>query len=78
VTDRINYLYVALEDDTREDDVQALVNSIKQLRGVADVAMHVTSPSEWLAYTRVRVELQRAINDLFKYTAEKRTGMREA
>jgi hypothetical protein len=70
MTDRTNYLYVALDKDTREDDVQPLIEAIKQMRGVADVAMHVVSPNDWLAYTRLRVELQAAINALFSFSPD--------
>lgn len=37
MTDRIHSLVVTLEDATRADDVQDLINAIKQLRLVADV-----------------------------------------
>ena len=38
MTDRYNILTVALEKDLRDDDAQALINAIKMMRGVADVA----------------------------------------
>jgi hypothetical protein len=58
VTDRVNMLMVALEHDIREDDVQGLVNAIKQLRGVLTVDMNVANSSDWLAEVRVKAKLQ--------------------
>ena len=57
MTDRINYLTVALEKDTRDDDAEALLNAIRQLRGVADVKPNVVNSGDWLAETRVRQDL---------------------
>jgi len=58
MTDRINMLSVALESDVREDDVDRLVNAIKQLRGVMDVETHVADPADWLAETRARARIR--------------------
>lgn len=39
MTERVASLFVALEQDTRDDDVQELVQAIGQLRGVAHVTL---------------------------------------
>lgn len=57
MTNRYSTLTVALEQDIREDDAQALIQAIKMLRGVADVAGNVSDASQWLAETRVRRDL---------------------
>lgn len=66
MTDRINMLFVALETDIREDDVQTLVSAIRQLRRVIAVKTHVHEPSDWLAQERVRREMKEKIWDIIK------------
>ncbi len=65
MTDRVDMLTVALEKDMREDDVQALVNAISQLKGVLTLGMNVTNGSEWTHEMRVKYELQRKILEIF-------------
>jgi len=58
MTDRISYLTVALDKDYRTDDVDALVDAIRHLRGVADVMKgQPVGPDEWTTRTRVRREI---------------------
>lgn len=57
MTDRYNYLTVALERDIREDDAKALIGAIRMLRGVLKVAPHVVEAGDWTAEERVRREL---------------------
>ncbi len=57
MTDRIDALTVVLERDTRDDDVEALVNAIKQMRNVADVALNVADVTSYSARARVQSEL---------------------
>ena len=57
MTDRIHALTVILENDTRDDDVESLVEAIKHLRNVSDVKLHITDISDFSARTRVRQEL---------------------
>jgi len=37
MSDRYNYLTVALEQDMRDDDVEILINAVKMLQCVLDV-----------------------------------------
>ena len=39
MTDRVSYLVVGLEHDTRVDDVEGIVSAISQLRGVGQVTL---------------------------------------
>ena len=57
MTDRYNYLTVALEHDIRDDDAQSLITAIRQLRGVANVEPNVGDGTAWTAEERVRREL---------------------
>lgn len=58
MTDRVNRLYVALERDIREDDVEALVDAIRMMRGVMGVETHVTDEADWVADERARREVR--------------------
>jgi hypothetical protein len=58
VTDRISYLTVALEQDTRIDDAQQLIDAILLLRGVCDVDIGKTvGPDAFVERSRIRLEL---------------------
>jgi hypothetical protein len=57
MTDRYNYLTVALAKDMRSDDAEALINAIMMLRGVLKVEPNVADSDDWTAEMRVRQEL---------------------
>jgi hypothetical protein len=61
MTDRYNTLTVALENDIRDDDAEALISAIKQLRGVLTVTGNVVDGREWLIEQRVRHELEKKL-----------------
>lgn len=58
MTDRYNTLTVALERDIRDDDAEALIAAIKQLRGVLSVAGNVADPTAWMAEERAQREIR--------------------
>jgi len=49
MTDRYNSLVVVLEEDWRDDDCEALINAIYQLKGVASVEGNVSDPNTYIA-----------------------------
>lgn len=57
MTDRINALTVVLDHDIRIDDVEPLVEAIKQLRHVQSVDPRVAEVSDHIAFARARTEL---------------------
>lgn len=57
MTNRVNALTVVLENDIREDDAQALIAAIKQLRGVLSVDANITDLAAHVAGERARHEL---------------------
>jgi len=57
MTDRVNYLTVALEKDMRIDDAQALVQAIRCMRNVLDVKENVADPMGFVIEERVRQEM---------------------
>lgn len=57
MTDRYNALTVVLEKDIRNDDAEALLNAIRQLRGVLSVTGNVADLDSHMAQARARHEL---------------------
>lgn len=64
MTDRFNALTVVLEDNIREDDAQALIAAISQLRGVLKVAGNVADMNSYVATERARHEIGQKILDV--------------
>ena len=58
MTDRFNALTVVMERDMREDDAEAILSAIRQLRGVLSVSGHVADITAHLAEERARHELR--------------------
>ena len=62
MTDRHSAYIVILEQDIRDDDAQATINAIKQIRGVLGVEPHIASPiDEQIAAMRARNEIANKI-----------------
>jgi hypothetical protein len=57
MTDKIFALTVALESDTRGEDIQNIITAIKALRGVLNVEPHVANITLYTTQERVRREL---------------------
>lgn len=57
MTDRFNSLTVVLERDIREDDAEALINAINQLRGVLSVSGNVSDVTSHIAEERAKREI---------------------
>lgn len=66
MTDRVNGFWVALDQDIREDDVEAISNAILMMKHVIGVKNNLASPDEWIARTRMQHELRWKILDLLK------------
>jgi hypothetical protein len=64
MTDRFNTLTVVLEEDTRVDDAEGLIQAIRRMRGVLSVSGNVASPESWMAEERARAELGKKILDV--------------
>lgn len=64
MTDRLYALTVVLEADMREDDAQALISAIGQLRGVLSVTGEISDASVHAAQERARRELGQKLWDV--------------
>ena len=76
MTDRIRQLTVVLDGDYRDDDVEAIVQTIKMIRGVSIVEQHVVTAQDQITRMAVRSELARdlhkAIDDVFHRKADRK------
>lgn len=61
MTDRIRHLTITLDRDYREDDVQVVVEAIRQLRAVSSVELHAVTANDHLARMVAKNELGRRI-----------------
>jgi hypothetical protein len=57
MTDRLNSFTVILEEDTRDDGAEPLMNAIRQLRGVLSVEGNVVDVDSHVAEDRARAQL---------------------
>jgi len=64
MTDRFHTLTVVLEHDIRDDDAQALISAIGQLRGVLSVTGVVADLDSHMARERARHELGQKLLDV--------------
>ena len=63
MTDRVRHLTVTLNEDTRVDDLEAIVTAIRLIRGVGSVEHHVVQLQDQLAREAVRAEIQHKLHD---------------
>ena len=67
--DRIKGLTVALDQDYREDDAQGIINAIKLIKGVANVAPIQSHGEDFINRQQIKTEIageiQRIMNKLF-------------
>lgn len=66
MTDRVNALTVVLDKDYRDDDIEALADAIRQFKGVIDVSLNISNPTDHVAQSRARTELISKMMDAFK------------
>jgi len=66
MTDRLKGVYVAFDDDIRDDDAEPIIEAIKQIRHVRDVKVFVTKPEDYFARARVRAEVATKLVNVLK------------
>ena len=66
MTDRLHGFAVALENDIREDDAEATIAAIRQIRGVLSVTPIVTDIATHIARERLDAEWRRKIYELVR------------
>jgi hypothetical protein len=63
MTDRVRHLTVTLDEDTRVDDLEAIISAISFIRGVSSVERHVVQIEDHLAREAVRAEIRKKLHD---------------
>lgn len=66
MTTRLKGLTVAFSQDIREDDVEAIVNAIRMIKGVMDVLPIENTSEDWIIKERVKRELSSKIYEVLK------------
>lgn len=66
MTDRTNGFWVVLEDTMRVDDAKAIMDAVKQIRGVADAKARIADPTDYLVRTQVQHELVNKLWEVLK------------
>ena len=61
MTDRINALLVTLVRDLRDDDAQATIDAIRQIKGVLAVEPHIAGLEDRIAYQRALDNMQQRL-----------------
>ena len=64
MTDRYHSITVVLEKDMRDDDVRAILEAIKQFRGVLTATGVVADLSSMMAEERARHEIGKQLIDI--------------
>jgi hypothetical protein len=67
MTDKHQNLTVVLDGDYRDDDVQAIVDAINMIKGVAKVELgEPVNSGDYLARTRVVMDIYTEVTEIFK------------
>lgn len=67
MTDRVQSLTVMLDDPIRTDDVQAIVDAIAMVKGVAKVELgEVMNPTAYFARQKASMDLANRIHDILR------------
>lgn len=70
MTDRYKGLMVAFDRDIREDDAEAILTAIRQLRGVAGVEPSVATYNDAMVRMRLDTEWRKRIYDMMEATKD--------
>jgi hypothetical protein len=71
MTDRLKGCVVAFEADIREDDAEATLAAIRQIKGVVAVTPSVVTPDDWINRSQVRTELTEKVLEVLIPKAER-------
>lgn len=67
MTDRINAFVVILEQDVREDDIEATLNAIHQIKGVLEVRPQTSEPMHAAVMrSRLKAELFNKLTEMIR------------
>lgn len=74
MTDRVKGFYVTLEQDVRVDDVESLVNAVRQLKGVAAVNVNISNADDWMNRMQLRSQIRRKLYSAIDRVFDEKEG----
>lgn len=63
MSDRINGFIVVLDKDYKDEDIEATISAIEQIKGVIAVKPNIVTPNECIAKHQTRIEIVNKIYD---------------
>lgn len=66
MADLVKGLTVVLERDIRDDDAQAIISAIQQIRGVASVTPHITTGEDYFVARRTKLKIAERFTEVIK------------
>ena len=66
MTDRINGVFVTLEENIRIDEIEHLMNALRMVKGVIDVSPNVVDSMDHVAKIRAKTELTNKLLDALR------------
>ena len=66
MSDRVKGFTVILDKDYKDEDAQTIANALGMVKGVMAVKPSITDTEDRMNRSRMRIELQRSINEVFK------------
>jgi|CXWL01.1.fsa_nt_gi 3-methyladenine DNA glycosylase Tag len=73
MSDRVYALTVILEQPMKKDDIQSLIDAVKMMRHVQDVASHIANSETYFAMSHARVELGHKLWEVLYPKPDKQT-----
>ena len=66
MTDRAKGCTVAFKTDIRVNDVEAIVDAIKMIKGVEAVELSISSTDDWMNRVQIKSEIKGRFWELYK------------
>lgn len=63
MSNRINGFIVVLDKDYKDEDVEATISAIKQIKGVISVKPNIVTSNDYIANQKTRIEIANKIYD---------------
>ena len=71
MSDRINGFVVILDKDYKDEDVEATIKAIEQIKGVVAVKPNIVTSDEHMAEARIKIEI---VNKIYDFAQEILSG----
>lgn len=71
MSDRINGFVVILDKNYKDEDIEATINAIEQIKGVVAVKPNIVTSDDHIAETRIKIEI---VNKIYEFAQEILSG----